>query len=389
MKTNLKTLGSLLLLISSSLVISSCGSDPNLAKVKEFSQNANEAKKDLPKIAADFYDSCLRSARYKAVNILPPESTGNISTVAEKDVILAQIKALQDRLRQEPKNVSLIAEIQNLNQKLQQLPPSSDRLQERINAQKRCNEKSQFASSTEPQIPTRYLGELMNTGNTVLILYMEKLGELAGTNINFDNEFASLKSNTNNLTDKLTDIFQISGSDKIQERVGAGVDIANFILTQIFAGKKLKTFKEVIPATNEPLKLYAKGLQTVVQRVYIDQTLREEERALDLYYIDYINEILDSKERQEGNSTVAIANTLISIDKDRWNPQKDEIQKRREAAYAYIKLLQTIIDNHQELTTIYRNGKEPSKQAVKQIMDSNNQALKNLVEKTKVFDKDK
>jgi hypothetical protein len=389
MKTNLKTLGSLLLLISSSLIISSCGSDPNLAKVREFSKNANEAKENLPKIAADFYESCLRSARYKAVNILPPESTGNVSTVAEKDVILEQIKALEDRLRQEPNNSSLVAEIQKLNQKLQQLPPSSDRLQERIDAQKRCNEKSQFASSTEPQIPTRYLGELMETGNIVIVSYMEKLGEVAGEDINFDNEFASLKSNANNLTNKLTDIFKISGSDRIQERVGAGVDIANFILTQIFEGKRRNTLKEVIPATNEPLQLYAKGLQTVVQRVYIDQSLREEERALDLYYIDYINEILDSKERQEGNSTVTIANTLISLDKDRWNPEKDRIQERREAAYAYIKLLQTIIDSHQELATIYRDGKEPSKQTLKQIMNSNNQALKNLVEKTKVFDRDR
>jgi hypothetical protein len=356
-----------ILVIPFLFVISSCGSDPNLLKVREFADNASKAKNKFPVIANDIYRSCLREARYRTVSILPPDT---LSPLERKEVIEKKISELNKEIQElSVANPKLIDQLRNLKLKLETSGETIQviDLQSRIEAQKKCEEESSS------------LGSKMTTGNTVIILYMEKLGSIASENlINFDTQFNELKAKSGDLQTELTAIFKAPNE---QKSVSAGLDLANFILTAIFDGKRRETLSEVIPLANSPLKNYSNGLQKVIKRVYIDQYLRREEASLDNYFIDYMQDVLESKARKEGNSVIALVNTFISLDKD-WNPKKDEIQERREMANSYISLLQTIIDGHEELAVIYGKGEKPSKQVVENLLDKSTVSLKEYIKQS-------
>jgi hypothetical protein len=386
-KNNLKIIASLLPI---SFFINSCGTDANLAKVRSFSQGAEGVDNAVITIADDFYRSCLRAARYKAVNVLPSDGTDGIPVIVEKEELVKKIADLENRLNSKTPNPALTQELENLKQKLEQLPTNSDRLQQRVDAQKKCDETIKVEGLSEPQIKMLYLGSAMKQGNSVISLYPKKLGELAAADlVNFDSEFSTLNSSSKNLLSKLNTLLGTASEDtaKTEERAKSGLDLTNFILKQVFNGKRTETLKEAITQANQPLKDYAEGLQIVVQKVYIDQYLKTEESSLDNYYIDYIQEILDSNERNQGNSVITIADLLIDIDRERWNPEKDEIQKRREVAYAYIELLKNLVASHEELAAIYNNGEQPDEEVLQKAINSNNKAMKKLTEKSEALEK--
>jgi hypothetical protein len=332
------------------------------------------AKEALPVIANDIYLSCLREARYKSISILPPESSDSLSPV-EKNEIVAKINALEQQISKlRVPDQTLVEELKKL--KLQLLTSNSELidLQSRLEAQKKCD------------IEAQKIGPQMIVGNSIIILYIQKLGEIASEDlIDFNSQFDELKVKSDSLSDELFGLLQTTQGEQglIKKQVNAGLDLANFILKEIFEGKRRDTLSEVIPKANIPLKTYAMGLETVVQKVYIDTYLRSEEAAVDNYFIDYIEEILDSKTRKEGNSVITLANTLISLDQDRWNPKKDEIQKRRDLAYTYISLLKTIVSSHEELAAIYNEGKQPSTKALESLLDKNTTALKEYIKQSK------
>lgn len=306
------------------LILGSCGSNADLAKVREFSQLSSSAKDALPKIANDVYLSCLRAARYRAVSTLPPKS-GNT------------------------------------------LQQTSDRLDDRTEAQKECDKTA------------RNLGPKMKKGNGVIVLYMQKLGDLASENLtNVDPEFNQLKQSSGELGEALGK----QGLALQPEQITAGLDIFKFLTQGILDGKRVNTLSEVIPALDQPLQLYSDGLKVVVDRVYIGQYLRSEEAGLNNYYKDYIRDILASKARTQGDSALSLTDTLLSLD-DKWNLQKDEIQKRRDFAFSYINLLGSITASHHELAQIYGEGKTPSAQNVNKILEKNTKSLKDFVDKSK------
>lgn len=389
------------LLFSIFILLTGCASDSNLAKIREFATNANAAKQQLPVISGDFYPSCLRAARYFAVDILPSNNQSAVLskvTAVEIEALSEEIAALEKRIEANPvlgSQVKLLRQLKDRLDALVQNEPSGDIaepnfLQARVDAQKACNETKQFSGVETPQVPSLYLSSLMENGNGVIVNYLLKMGELAGADIvNFNPQFNSLKASSTTLSNQLINLFETATDDRavITERVTAGLNLAEFIVTQIFEGRRRKTLKEAITQSNESLKKYAEGLQSIVRRVYIDQYLKTEESFLDQYYIEYISAVLDSNERKKGNSVLALTELLISIDNDRWNPEKARIQERRNLGFQYIKLLETIIDGHQELADLYRSGKKPSTQAVETLMDESNVALKEFVEKAKVLKK--
>jgi hypothetical protein len=384
------------LLLSAFVFISACGSDPNLGKVREFSENAAAAASQLPEITGDFYPSCLRAARYFAVDVLPADDQSSILST----VTAVEIEALSERIAGLEANPALSPQAEQLQQLrgrldrlLSDVPSDAiadpNFLQARVDAQKACNETQQFASEVTPQIPSLYLGSLMDTGNAVIVGYLRKMGELAGAGqITFDEQFSSLTASSTSLTKEFNDLFGVAepNSSLTTERVTAGLGLVNFIVNQIFEGQRRETLEEAITLGNEPLKSYSEGLQLVVDRVYIDQYLRTEESFLDQYYIEYISAVLDSNERRQGDSVTAIVRLLLDIDDD-WNKAKDEIQSRRELGFNYIKLLQVIIDGHQELANIYNSGGEPSSQAIERLLDESNLALKEFIEKAQSVDR--
>ncbi|AVZ29563.1 hypothetical protein [Nodularia spumigena] len=156
-----------------------------------------------------------------------------------------------------------------------QLDPNagvSSRLQQRVEAQKDCDQLESAASPRE-------LSSLMNQGNGIIILYMKKLGQLASENLlDFDTELIKLQASSENFSDGLTNLFGANLQERslVTTQVNAGLKLLQIITEQILEGKRLDTLNEVIPSANQPLATYAKGLEIVLQRVYIDQYLRAE-----------------------------------------------------------------------------------------------------------------
>lgn len=309
------------------LTITSCGDNPNLAQVRQFSLLANQAEKQLPIIASDLYLSCLKRARYQAISLLPTELNPNVHT--------------------------------------------SSLLQKRLDEQEECD--------TSPSSP-RELSSLMNQGNGIIVLYMKKLGQLASEDLlNFDAEFSQLKASSSNLTNGLTNLFGATSLEQsvIQTQVDAGLNLLQIITEQVLKGKRLDTLSEVISGANQPLITYIEGLETVVQRVYLNQYLEGEEDALDQYYINYLGDIADRKLFQNQTSLLNI-NAVLTLE-DRWNLEKDKIQQRRQLAEDYIQLLRQIISSHQQLAELYDSGQKPSQKQVKEMIEKNTKALEKFV----------
>lgn len=353
------------------VLLGSCGSSPELAAVQELATLADQAQEKLPKVANDIHDSCLRAARYKApavIPLAPAISTIETSRSQDKNEV---VEAINDLINRTSFNLPNTQQLNDLKNKLNSLPPSSNRLQERADEQQKC----QILKEKFP------LGKNIKNGNAVIVLYLQKLVSVASENINFDNEFNNFSASSKNLAGELTPLFGLAEKDTnvVQSQVEAGTGLANFILTSIFRKKRLDTLKTIIPETDKALTTYSKGLEIVVQRVYIDQYLKTEERSLDGYYEDIINDLLKGNQQLEGLSVIALADVLVKLDQEKWNPEKDRIEERRKLAEDYIDVLETVVTSHNKLATIYGKGKDPSKEVVKELLDKNRKALKNFV----------
>lgn len=354
------------------VLLGSCGRSPELAAVRELATLAEQAQEKLPKVANDIHDSCLRAARYKApavIPLAPAISTIETSRSQDKNEV---VEAINDLINRTSSSLPTTQQLNDLKNKLNSLNPSSNRLQQRADEQQKC----QTLKENSP------LGKNIKNGNAVIVLYLQKLVSVASENISFDNEFNNFSASYKNLAGELTPLFKLAEKDTnvVQSQVEAGTGLANFILTSIFRKKRLDTLKTIIPETDKALTTYSKGLEIVVQRVYIDQYLKTEERSLDGYYEDIINDLLKSNQQLEGLSVIALADVLVKLDQEKWNPEKDRIEERRKLAEDYIDVLETVVASHNKLATIYGEGKEPSKEVVKELLDKNRKALKNFVD---------
>ncbi|MDZ7969792.1 MAG: hypothetical protein RM368_33425 [Nostoc sp. DedSLP03] len=353
------------------VLLGSCGRSPELAAVRELATLADQAQEKLPKVANDIHDSCLRAARYKApavIPLAPAISTIETSRSQDKNEV---VEAINDLINRTSSSLPTTQQLNDLKNKLNSLPPSSNRLQQRADEQQKC----QILKENFP------LGKNIKNGNAIIVLYLQKLVSVASENISFDNEFNNFSASSKNLAGELTPLFGLAEKDTnvVQSQVEAGTGLANFILTSIFRQKRLDTLKTIIPETDKALTTYSKGLEIVVQRVYIDQYLKTEERSLDGYYEDIINDLLKSNQQLEGLSVIALADVLVKLDQEKWNPEKDRIEERRKLAEDYIDVLETVVASHNKLATIYGKGKDPSKEVVKELLDKNRKALKNFV----------
>lgn len=357
------------------VLLGSCGSSPELAEVRELATLADQAQKKLPKVADDIYDSCLRSARYKAPVLIPLDPAISTRETSRSQNINEVTQPINDLINRTPYSLPTAQQFNDLKRKLNS-PNNSihNRLQQRADAQKNC----QRLEENSPSV----LVKKIKNGNAVVVLYLQKLVSVASENIIFDDEFNNFSASSQNLAGELTPLFGLNEKDTkvIQSQVEAGTGLANFILTSIFRQKRLDTLKTIIPETDEALRTYSNGLEIVVQKVYIDQYLNNEEALLDGYYEDIINDLLESNQQLEGRSVIALADVLVKLDQEKWNPEKDRIQERRKLAEDYINVLKTIVASHHQLATIYGEGKNPSAEVMKQLLGKNRKALKNFVD---------
>ncbi|MEH1848695.1 MAG: hypothetical protein V7L25_27925 [Nostoc sp.] len=356
------------------VLLGSCGSSPELAEVRELATLADQAQEKLPKVADDIYDSCLRAARYKAPDLIPLDpaiSTREISRLQNTNEVTQTINNLINR---KPSILPNTQQLNDLKSKLNSTTSSSNILQQRADDQKYCQRLEEDSPSV--------LVKKMKNGNAVVVLYLQKLVSVASENITFDDEFNNFSASSQNLAGELTPLFGSNEKDTkvVQSQVEAGTGLANFILTSIFHQKRLDTLKTIIPETDEALTTYSKGLEIVVQKVYIEKYLNNEEALLDGYYEDIINDLLENNQQLEGRSVIALADVLVKLDQEKWNPEKDRIQERRKLAEDYINVLKTIVASHHQLATIYGKGKKPSAEVMKELLGKNRKALKNFVD---------
>lgn len=384
MKIIIKNLKPIISIIPISLMIASCDTDANLKKVRKFSDNADLIAQTLPAITDDFYESCLRKAHYEVIDI----SQTNKGLNPKKQQIISKIKDLNRQLNTYNSSSLVKQNLKELEQKLELNLPSdstqkvSDPLNNRLGASSKC-------SQTQNQESRQDLGSLMDKGNSIIILYMKKLGTLASDDlINFDSEFTNLGTSLTSLNSELRQLFSITSSDPatINRQITSGSSLASFIVNQSFENERIETLDEVVTIANEPLQNYAPSLQTIVERVYINQYLRSEETGLNEYYYYYIQEILETQPSNNGDSVINLTRTLIDMDRD-WNQATAEIQERRELADFYVNLLQSVVDGHEQLAAIYNNGKQPSSKEIKEVVDTNSKAVTIFVDKAKALNK--
>ena len=379
MKLKINNLKSIFSIVPISLLIVSCNSDANLAKVRQFSENADQVAQKLPVITDDFYVSCLRKAYYEPIRFESNNTKANSDLNTKNKQALLKISLLNKQLVTQGFGLQNKQKLKELEQKLESnlladsQKDSGDYQSKRLNTAKECG-------LTENQKTSKkHLSSLMNKGNSVIVLYMKKLGTLASEDlINFDSEFNSLATNLTSFKSDFSVIPQLS-----DQQISSGSIIASLIVNQSFENERVDTINDVVTIANQPLKNYVAGLQNVIKRVYLGQYLENEETSLDTYYTYYIDKILDNDNNQ---SVANIAQVLVNIDRD-WNLAKLKIQERKDFANSYIDLLQNVVDGHQQLATIYNDGKQPSGKEIQQVIDTNNKAVKDFVNKAKALNK--
>jgi hypothetical protein len=68
MKIN-KTLGLFSMMLTSSIMLSSCGADPAIKSAQEFGAMSAQFRDNTNKLADDIYDSCIRRVQYYRTDI--------------------------------------------------------------------------------------------------------------------------------------------------------------------------------------------------------------------------------------------------------------------------------------------------------------------------------
>jgi hypothetical protein len=166
--------------------------------------------------------------------------------------------------------------------------------------------------------------------NSVLINYMVALGKLAS------NDTVSFEKNLDALENSLKSLGN-SASLK-EDQVNAGLKIARFIFNRLTTQFRHRNLNEAILCTNQSVQTYIPGLVSIVQDYYLNGRLRSEGLNIDRYYRKYAPAF-------EQKSPLS---TLFPIEQS-YIKDIDALNDRKQAAYAYIEILNQTAETHQQL----------------------------------------
>lgn len=363
--------------VGTSVILSvGCASVAELQKVENFSSLANQVNGQLPEIANDIYRSCLRTAGYRAIPSIPEGTTPDADETTEKlDSLQRILSALQRTLESTLLN-ELGTAIENLESgvtsegSLEGL--SSDPLVTRQRQRKLCME-------------SEGVGSKLLSVNSTSVLYMTKLGQVAGDDLtNLDAEFNQLSGSVETLGNNLTELLNLTGVNLSAENISqistAGTNIAEFIVEAILDRKRRDLLSEVIPRENQNFQDLLRGMMVVIDRHYINIVLKNEEGALNGYYEAQIGDILDSDILNAENSVIEVGEALRKID-EMWGKYRDVLLTRREFAQSYLRLLQTVSAGHQTLANIFANDDIPTKEEITKILESHEIAFEDFMDR--------
>lgn len=174
---------------------------------------------------------------------------------------------------------------------------------------------------------------------------MEAISNLASDNVvSFNNEFEQVQTALNNLSipTGTTPITLPEGA------VNTGISIANFIFNWAARSFREGTLTEAITCTNQPLQTYTDGLEFAFREGYINGILQQELVQAKFYYDDYA--ALAGVE----NGSWEDFNNLSQESYDAIVP----IVERRNAAVAYISIIQRTANTHEQLAQLFLDGQE-------------------------------
>lgn len=171
--------------------------------------------------------------------------------------------------------------------------------------------------------------------NEVLIDYMVALGKLASNDaVSFEKNLDALENSLKNFNNTLGATAGLK-----EDQVNAGLKIARFIFNSLTTQFRQENLNQAILCTNQPVQDYIPGLVSIVQEFYVNGILRSEGVNLDSYYRKY------APTPEEQSQLLALFTIEQNYIKD-----VDALKERKQAAYAYIEILEKTATTHQKLT---------------------------------------
>ena len=179
--------------------------------------------------------------------------------------------------------------------------------------------------------------KVVNDVNSVLIDYMVALGKLASDDtVSFEKNLAALEASLKNFNTTLSSVSSSGGLK--EEEINAGLKIAKFIFNQLTTQFRQENLKEAIVCANQPVQEYTPGLNSIAKDFYHDGILQSEGVTLDRYYRKY------APTPEQRTQLVA----LYTLEQD-YLTAVNTLDERKEAANAYVEILQTTAKTHQKL----------------------------------------
>jgi hypothetical protein len=306
-------------LLPFTVFIHSCGSSENLIAIQEFSLLANQAAEQLPNIAHDIYDSCVRAAEYQPVTLNNDANPLDSSSVA---LVFG----------------------------------------ERSQSLRECD-------------TSRLIGDGLIATHNVLITYLISLGQLASDRaINLDSIsilHTSLQASPVAGLNQIADA-QVRTSRESSFRI---LDLLGNTLRAFQNRSRLQTIQQVMSETDTQIITLIDNLTQIIEGNYL-RKLRFEENAIDDYYKTYIEALV--RARTEGD-TQALTTTILSLDAE-WRDRRESIRQRRDAAQQYIDLLRRIAVEHHQLKQQFDNGAVPTETELNRMMQAYTVELRQAVE---------
>jgi len=183
--------------------------------------------------------------------------------------------------------------------------------------------------------------------NQIAIDYVEAIGKLSTDEVvSFDSQLDKVGSSLKALSIPSSAVSSIglpSGA------VDTGIQIANFIVN--WAANRYRTGRlaEAITCTNEPFQTYTKGLDVALRDGYIEGVLRQELKQAQLFFDDYTT---------LANAEGGTWRDFAGLSKDSYNTILPMVQ-RRNAALAYLSIIERTAKAHAELSAIFLDSPEP------------------------------
>lgn len=201
-------------------------------------------------------------------------------------------------------------------------------------------------------IPVR---DTINQLNIVLFDYVESLGRLAsGKTVDFNQNLQTLGTSFGDFT---TDLAKAGVAISLSPgQIQQGTSIVNSLLQLKSQQFRRDQIKQVLICNDDPyFQDYTLLLMESIQQTYISGNLRLEENSINTYFNSAYKEL----NRSQSDAAKLVAEVAILT--NNYKEQIKDFDQRRDAAIAYLQVLEKTKKTHQALANLFKgsmNSKE-------------------------------